>query len=286
MRTAYHGTPEAGGEDSGSALVAPERDDLRFRTAVARFPGFLAAALASASLFACASPPPKATSVLAGGAAQNLLILPLNVTAVMSPELENLSALVWSELETYLRAEGRRLRTVSFRDARRLWLGSIQQARAGEKGARAGFDDAVRVLVLELAKHADFDTVIIPSLFVREAPISGAAATWDGVERSLEFEQTGPVLRGLSADSSFFGVAPAASLHAVVLDAEGNELQEAVGGLELLVRVRVKDTLGSAAQAPDLKLVPRTGLYADPENVREGIAEALAPFFLPPLPSE
>jgi len=262
----------------------PVRDDLRFPTAVARFPGFLIATLASASLLACASPPPKARSVLAGGAAQNLFILPLNVTAIMSPELEDLSAPVWSELETYLRAGDKRLRTASFRDARRLWLSSVQQARAGEKGARAGFDDAARVLVLELAKHTDFDTVIIPSLFIREAPISGDTATWDGVERSLEFEQIGRVVRDPSADSSFVGVAPAASLHAVVLDAEGNKLQDAVGGLELLVRVRVKETLDSATRGPDLEFAPRTGLFANPENVSEGIAEALAPFFPPPLP--
>jgi hypothetical protein len=264
--------------------VVPTRNNLLFRVAVARLPGFLAAALVLAHLLGCASPPRKERSVLVGSAAQNLLMLPLNVTAILSPELEDLSALVWSELETYLRAEGKRLRTASFRDARRLWLSSVQQARAGEKGARAGFDDAARVLVLELAKHADFDTVIIPSLFIREAPISGDTATWDGVERSLEFEPNGRVVRGLSADSSFVGVAAAASLHAVVLDAEGNKLQDAVGGLELLVRVRVKETLGSAARGPDLEFAPRTGLFANPENVREGIAEALAPFFPPPLP--
>jgi len=253
---------------------------------VARFPGFLIAALASASLLACANPPPKARSVLAGGAAQNLLILPLNVTAIMSPELEDLSALVWSELEVYLGAEGKRLRTVSFRDARRLWLSSVQQARAGEKGARAGFDDAVRVLVLELAKHADFDTLIIPSLFIREAKVTGNIASWDGVVRALEFEQNGSEARHLPAHSSFVGVAPAASLHAVVLDAEGNELQDAVGGLELLVRVRAMKVVGPENRGPRLEFAPHTGPRANPENLREGIAGALAPFFLPPLPSE
>jgi hypothetical protein len=242
--------------------------------------------MASASLLACASPPPRAKSVLAGGTAQNLLLLPLNVTATMSPELEDLSDLVWSELETYLQAEGKRLRTAPFRDTRRLWIGSVQRARAAEKSTRADFDDAARLLVLELAKHADFDTVVIPSLFVREAPISGDAAAWDGVERKVEFEQKGRAVEGLSPDSPFVGVAPAASLHAVVLDAEGNKLQDALGGLELLVRVRVKGTLAPAAGEPKLEFLPRTGLFASSENVREGIAKALAPFFLPSLPSQ
>ena len=265
-------------------MIVPVRDDLRFRAAWARFFGLLVATLALASLLACASPAPKEKFVLAGGAAQNLLILPLNATAIMSPELEALSSLVWSELETYLRTDGKRLRTASFADARRLWLSSIQKARSAENGARSGFDDAARLIVLELAKHAEFDTVIIPSLFIREASISGNTASWDGVERPLEFERNGREVEGLLIDTTFVGVAPAASLHAVVLDAEGNNLQDAAGGLELLVRVRVKEARGSSTDGLNLEFTPRKGLFASPENVREGIAGALAPFFLPPLP--
>jgi hypothetical protein len=232
---------------------------------VARLPGFLAAAFVLAHLLGCASAPRKERSVLAGSAAQDLLILPLNVTAIMPPELEALSSFVWTELEIYLRAHGKRLKTASFRDARRLWLSSIRQVRAGEKGARAGFDDAARALVLELAKHAEFDTVIVPSLFIRKARISGNSATWDGVERSLEFEESRRDARSILANTPLVGAAPAASLHAVVLDAKGNKIQEAKGGLELLV------------------LATRTDLFANREHVREGVAEALAPF-LPPLP--
>jgi len=149
-----------------------------------------------------------------GSAVQNLLILPLNVTAIMPPELEALSSFVWTELEIYLREQGKQLKTASFRDARRLWLESVQQARAGEKGARAGFDDAARVLVLELAKHAEFDTVIVPSLFVQKAEISGRSATWDGVERPVEFEEGSRAVRNMLTNIPFVGAAPAASLHA------------------------------------------------------------------------
>ena len=252
--------------------------------AVARFPGALIATLAVASLLACASQPPATKSVLAGNAARNVLILPLNTTAIMSPELENLSDLVWSELEIYLRSEGKQLRTASRRDARRLWLSSIKQARSEANGAAAGFDEAARILVFELANHADFDTLVIPSLFVREAPISGNTASWDGVERPLEFEQNGHSARDAYVDGSYVGVAPAASLHAVVLDADGIELQESIGGLELLVRVRAKRLVGPAERA-ELDFAPHTGPFGNSEHVREGITEALAPFFLPPLPS-
>jgi hypothetical protein len=258
---------------------------LRFRAAVDRLLNHILLTLVISSLLACASAPPKARSVLAGNEARSVLILPLNTTAIMSPDLEHLRAPVWSELETYLRSEGKQLRTASPKDARRLWLSSIKEARAGAKGAQADFDDAARILAFKLAKYAEFDTLIIPSLFIREAPVSGNVATWDGVQRELEFEQNGSEARRLPAYSSYVGMAPAASLHAVVLDAEGNELQDAVGGLELLVRVRAMKITGPEVRGPHLEFAPNTGPQANPGNVREGIAGALAPLFLPPLPA-
>jgi hypothetical protein len=201
----------------------------------------------------------------------------------MPQELEALSPFVWKELEIYLRAHGKQLKTASFRDARRLWLGSIRRVRAGEKGARAGFDDAARALVLELAKHAEFDTVILPCLFIRKAHISGRTASWDGVQRPLEFEETSSSAGRIPANAPLVGEAPAASIHAVVLDAEGNKLQEAKGGLELLVSVRVLSRLGAPNNQPVLEFATRTDLFANREYLREGIARALAPF-LPPLP--
>jgi hypothetical protein len=222
--------------------------------------------------------------VLAGSTAQKLLILPLNVVAVMPSDLEAMSPIVWEELEVYLRGYGMQLKTVSFRDARRLWLSSVQRVRTGEKGARAGYDDAARVLVLELAQHAEFDTVIAPSLYIRKARVEGKTATWDGVERALEIEAYGREARGIATNTPLEGAAPAASLHAVVLDAKGRKLQETLGGLELLVRVRVRWP-GPGSGEPTFQFVTRTDLFANREHVREGIAEALAPF-LPRLRPE
>jgi hypothetical protein len=243
-----------------------------------------AAALAVALLLACASAPRSERTVLAGGRDPTVLVLPFNLAAAMPPELEAGSPVVWKELAAYLRAHGKRLKTVSVADARRLWLESIRRVRAGTKGARAGYDDAARLLVLELAKHAEFDRVIAPSLFVRNATIARRSAAWDGVEHSVEVEWSGDGAEGLPDDVELAGLAPAASLHAVVLDANGEKLQEGVGGLALLVRVRVSG--GSAPGSPrSFAFARRADPFANRARLREGIAQALVPF-LPPLRPE
>ncbi len=235
------------------------------------------AAFALAHALGCAGAPASEKTVLAGNWARNVLILPLNVPAVMPTELEAAAPVVWKELELYLRAQGKELKTVAFPTARQLWLGAIRKARAGEKGAKAGFEDAARELVLELARHGEFEAVIIPSLFVRQAQISGQSARWDDVERPVEFDVRGGAAGAAVAPPPVEGLVPAASLHAVVLDAEGNELQEALRGLDLLVKVRVSEP-SSIAGERRYELATRPEPLANREHVRAGIAEALAPF--------
>ena len=233
----------------------------------------------AAALVGCAGAPPSAErTVLSGNPARNLLILPLNVAAVMPDALETAGPLVWKELEIYLRAHGKELRTVSFPDARRLWLESIREVRAANP--RAGYDDASRALVGKLAKHADFDAVIAPSLYLREAQIAGRSASWDAVERTLEIEGK----EQLPEDIPLEGVAPAASLHVVVLDPQGKKLQEGVAGLDLLVSARVVQERGASPDALTLEFSPRADPFASREHLQEGIAKALEPF-LPALPA-
>jgi hypothetical protein len=241
----------------------------------------IAACVLAASL-ACASWAPSQRTVLAGNWARTLVLLPLNVPAVMPTELEAAGPRVSAELENYLLAQGKELKTVAFPTARQLWMGAIRSVRAaegagaGDRGGRAGFDDAARAFVLELARHAEFDGVVIPSLFVRHASIEGQSARWDGVERPVEFE-----LAGGTADAAppeVEGVALAASLHAAVFDAQGNKLQEGLRGLDLLMRVRVSEPTWSPDGPRSFEYETYADPLARPEHVRAGIADALAPF--------
>lgn len=220
--------------------------------------------------------------MIAGNPARSLLILPLNLAALMPEELEPARPIVWAELEAYLRAHGKDLRTVSFADARRLWLASIREVRS--RNSRAGYDEASHALVGKLTLHADFDAVIAPSIFVREAKIDGKSASWDGVERELEIELDARVR--LPKPLPLDGVAPAASFHAVVLGPDGSKQGEGVGGLELLVGARVLRKRDWATDAVTVEFVPRVEPFSSREHLLEGISKALGAFLPPLLPAE
>lgn len=246
------------------------------------------AALTLTTLLGCAGAPTEPAtptkSVLAGSAVQNVLILPLNVASTMPPDLMEASPIVWDELEAYLRAHGMRLRTVSHETARQFWLGSIQQLRAVPGGGKVGYDDASRLLVRKLARHASFDTVLAPSLYISQAPIEDKSARWDGVERVVAVEARSLAAKAVAEGVPLEGLAPAASIHMVVLDAEGNKIQEGRGGLDLLVDVRVKRNPYGPTDEPVFQFASRKNLFEEREYVREGIALSLSPFLPPLLP--
>lgn len=249
-----------------------------------RRPPASAAAAFAAILLGCANaaPPSPKSTVLAGTSANVIVLLPLNVTAAMPRDLKAASPAIFEELSDYLQAQGARLKTVAYPSARQLWLASIREARTGKEGARAGFDEAAHIFVGKLASYADFDTVIVPSLFLQGAAVSGRTATWDGVERALDIEP-GRWKDALPDEIQLVGLAPAASLHAVILDARGNKVQEAQGGLALLDGIRVLGPPDSVLGGQNYELVPRPDPFASRSDVREGIALALAPFLPPPV---
>lgn len=237
-------------------------------------------ALASGlALMGCAGSGPEAPTILSRShGSQTLVLLPLNVTAVMPAELEPQAAEVFAALRAYLEQHGATLKTVAYPTARNLWLASIREARTGEKGRRAGFDDAARLFAQRLAQHSRFDAMLVASLFVQRATVAGRWARWDGVQHPLQAE-SGRWRGVLPEEQQVSGAAPAASLHAVILDAEGGVLHEKQTGLALLARVRLAETPAGETR---YSFAPIEDPFADREQLREGIALALAPY-LPEL---
>lgn len=239
---------------------------------------WLASAVAA---LGCANAATHETTVLAK-VPERIVILPLNVATPMPAELKSASPAVWSALEVYLRAHGAALKTVSYPTARALWLASIRDARTDPKQKEPGFDDAARLLVGKLKPYADFDAMIVPSLYLQRAILSGTTATWDGSERTLAIETRrgeGPV----PSDASIEGAVPAVSLHAAVFNADGAKLHEGRAGLALLVRARISRP-SAPNDAPDFSFVALGDPFEDRAFLMQETAKTLAPF-IPLLPA-
>jgi hypothetical protein len=242
-------------------------------------------AIAGATALACASASRvedvAAPDVAAAGrAAQVLLVLPLNVAVAMPKGLEGPSLAVLMELENHLRAHGKQLKTVSYPDARRLWLMSVERLRRSEKNDAADFAAAASLLAAELRRHAEFDALIVPSVLVRQAAMRGTRAAWDGVTRPTEIRRDNRGIHPSKLRAS--RTARSASLHVAVFDASGRQIHEGQGGLDLLVRVYTGDGLSTdLATSQFWYFEARPEFFDDPALLREGVAKALDPFLSP-----
>ena len=197
-----------------------------------------------------------------------LVLMPLNVVSVMPPELAEASPKLWQALLTEARALPNDLKTLPLADARALWLRSIAEARSQNREGVVGFESAARIFARQLSGFAEFGSILIPTLFVQQAPIEGLTASWDDIEESLELP--GAVD---PEDLRIEGHASAASLHVAILDEAGGTIFEAQRGIELIVVVR------RALDGPSrFELAPRDEIFEDRAALARAITPLLAPF--------
>lgn len=213
---------------------------------------------------------------------ERIVILPLNVTSPLPAELQGASGLVWSALRVYLESHQIKLQTLSPEAARGLWLASIKAAQSDPKIKNPGYDDAARAFVHELLESAQFDALLVPSLYVQRAILSGTVARWDDTETTIAVDVVGRGAQILD-DAPLEGAAPAASLHVVVFGADGGKIQEARAGLALLVGARITPASGARTE-PDISFVPRKEPFSDHAALVLGVSRALSPFL--PRPSD
>lgn len=245
--------------------------------------------LGAVALLACAGPNGAATARL-GVSAQRVVILPLNVAMTLPPELEGASHRVWNALARYVQAQGKDVTTVPLADARRLWLHSYRLTAAAVEATKGtaeetpalDFDAVARTFVLELGREAEFDALIMPSLFVQQARLSSHLARWDGVVRKVEVEGDVHRVGSIVTSTRLTGTTQGASLHVAILDPEGENLHEAQAGLVLLDHMVVGGEPGAAVTERRFHWEPRPDLFENEEDVREGIERALDPFLAPP----
>ena len=240
----------------------------------ARIPSLSALVLASVALAACATSPPESDAEAATVSLERVVVAPLNVPVRAPAELEDKGEPVWQELLSYFQERDRQVAVLSPISAERLWLQATVDLDVSNRGAalRTGYSRFAQAL----AAHRDFDLLVVPSLVLRPAHLSGWHAYWDSVQRvvpSAAILMPSGLLGASGAAAvqvaGLRGKVAAVSLHVVVLRSDGTRVYQGLGGLDVLQEARRDDEADGK-----LRFAVRAEPFADPDAVREGVTRA------------
>jgi hypothetical protein len=241
---------------------------------------------AGAALAGCAGKAPLLVEPQGGAASEGaprIVLAPLNVGVELPADLEDAVPIVEAALIRDLQSRGARVAVIYPPDAAALWRASI--VAAGPKAQEAGDLRAVAAAFARtLSESETYDALLVPSLALRPAKVSGRTAQWDGVRRRITVRQesTGnpaspaadaPILsdEGVALSREWQGRISGLSLHVLAVRPGLRRVLEHWGGLDL-----VHDAV-SVEGSGTSRLRLQRDLLADPANVSEGVALALDP---------
>src|SRR5262245_6484067 len=157
----------------------------------ARILGCAAVVLAAAGIaFGCAAPRNHLYE-RSGSEFERTLVLPLNLVVAMPDELAQSARRVDAVLLGYLAERGKSVEAIGFHDASAAWRESESECRSQAAKGCDRFAGVARVFAQRLRRDHDYQTLIIPYLFLRPARSNSSTAAWDGVKRPVE--KTGSV---------------------------------------------------------------------------------------------
>ncbi|HVH16702.1 MAG TPA: hypothetical protein VNF72_00255 [Myxococcota bacterium] len=255
-----------------------------------RLGGWWALVAVACVLAACAQRAPSVleqTSAGAPGDGPRVVLAPMNVAVALPPDLEDAVSIVENALIVELQRRGARVAVIYTPDALTLWQNSMLAVSPNPNNPADLRAVAVQ-FATTLARSQVFDALLLPSLALREARVSGRSVRWDGVQRRLGVRPGGatssaadaPVFgggEGVVVAGEWTGKITGLSLHLLSLMPGKWRVQERWGGLDLVHDVVSAHGPGANPAAPDKRL--RRELLADPENVEEGVALALDPIW-------
>lgn len=227
-----------------------------------------------------------------GGDPLRIVVAPMNLPIRLALDLEDAVDPVTQELIRYLQGSDARVSVIFGPDAWSLWRESAEALQKGRKDP-PDLAAVASVFARALARESQFDLLVLPSLVYRDAEVMGRYAHWDGVRRRIRFRipPGAPLGRVSPPADPVVSAAPTAadpvipdyrgritclSLHALVFTPDGRGVFQGFGGLDL-VHDTVQEREGSGDRSV-LRL--RTRLLENPENVREGVAQALRPYLV------
>jgi hypothetical protein len=232
--------------------------------------------------FSAGATPPEAPAVSSAAPEQivesvrvdRVVVAPLNVTVRAPAELDGKGAPVFQALLSHFQERDRPVARLSEISAERLWLEAIRDLDLSDRSAalRAGHARFAR----ELARHSEFDILVVPSLVLRPGRLSGWQARWDGVQHAvpnaatLMYTGLGDVVGPSQLEiGGLSGKVAAVSLHVTLLRSDGSEIFEGLGGLAVL-----QEAQRVGAWDGEVSFVTRSEPFSDTDAIREGIERA------------
>jgi hypothetical protein len=218
-----------------------------------------------------------------------VILAPLNLGVALPPDLDDAVPIVEQALIADLQRRGARVAVIWPPDATALWqecVAGIDSTGDPARDLRA----AARSFAEILGEKEPYAVLLLPSLVLREARVSGRSAQWDGVRRRIgvrvqsqdDASQPAPDspvfdASGLAAAAEWRGRTMGLSLHLLAWRPGRRTPSERWAGLDL-VHDAVQMRRGRGAPAT-LELRPRAQLLADPALVQEGVALAVDPIW-------
>lgn len=226
----------------------------------------LRALLASGSIALAALACASAT----GTAPRRVLLAPVAFDQALDPALVAGAPVVREEMKTALAAGGVTVLAPERAEFAEIWvdatqdLGRMRDARGRVDRVRLG--TASQALLRGYrARGEELDAVLFSFFEVMPVQVRGWAASWDGVERSIQADRK--IRQRYSGLWPNDRDAPCLSLRVVAYTADGTRLFDRRGGLEVLSEFRPER----------LEELPRQDLFERRADLREGVEIALAP---------
>lgn len=250
-----------------------------------RWPRFASLALFMAPLLAvgCTAPPVNTIQPGYEGApgVQQFLVCAPNIVLSLPAVLQASTTPLRREISDYLRRHGRSVEQVNLYDGKLVWNRAM--ARAKKQG---DLSRTPALFAADLAKHFEFQAIVMPSILLHKTRVVSNSGTWDGVRRQMRIVH---VPHGVSsargedtladgiAQGGVTGEVAVTSLHVLVFSPKGEQVFEGQGGLEFVHEL----DMSRASRDFEFDYRIRGDLLEDHEVLREGIEIAFDPYLEP-----